>query len=166
MTKTYMVLFALLMFVLLLFLEEQEEYFEAVETYWPNVQAHWQKRTEFSKQHAQQFREGAALSQRVSAKLGQAAPDNRAEQIAREVEREVGYYLWLSQSKLKSLNNVSCVPADDLPGENCEMKLTLIGTDGKEKVLTSGWRFDEVDGKTTVVGNFQNPMKITYLEIK
>ena len=59
---------------------------------------------------------------------------------------------YIAASKLISVRDISCAPASPLPGENCEVTVTIEGSDGARHDMPGAWRFDEFDGRIEVVG--------------
>lgn len=153
MAKVYILLSTtFFLFSCTFFTPSKDDYFQAVKAYWPAMQARWKSDAEFSERHAASFREGAAMERRMSSRFRQAKPSGRFTDVAQKSEIAAKAERWLSLSRLKSISNIRCVPADKLPGENCEMQVHLIGVDGKEEQLNGTWRFDVIDNKISIVG--------------
>lgn len=53
---------------------------------------------------------------------------------------------------VQSVDQVRCMKHPSLSGDNCEVRLTLVTKDGKISYLPSKYRFDQINGKLTVVG--------------
>lgn len=131
------------------------DYFKAVERYWPEAQAEFKNQSAFYERHAEGFREGAELRRNVAASLGRSDDGVSTDNVASQSEANAEAARWLSEAKLTSVSNIRCVPANALPGENCEMEVVVTGTDGKEHKMGGAWRFDKIDDAITIVDMIQ-----------
>lgn len=130
----------------------EADYFEAIEDHWPNVQNDWLRKAEFAEGHAAAFQKGADLSKRVSKNLGVGDTSGSSLEIVEENTQKAEEARWASTSKPVSLTDLRCVLAEGLPGEVCEVRLQVRGTDGNKMDIDALWRFDEVRGELTIVG--------------
>lgn len=71
------------------------------------------------------------------------ANDARAEQEEAE---------YIANAEFVSARDISCAAASPLPGQNCEVTITIRGKDGEEDDLPAAYRFDELNGRIEIVG--------------
>ncbi|QTD57265.1 hypothetical protein [Parasphingorhabdus cellanae] len=132
------------------------EYKSAIEDFWPTAQAKWAEKAEFFDSHAESFRRGAELRRSVSASLGRQDDGASTDETANESADAARFSRWLSTAAVEDVENIRCVPAANLPGQNCEMEVLIKGLDGKDDKISGAWRFDKLDGKLAIVGYVQN----------
>lgn len=132
------------------------DYKSAVEDFWPTAQARWAEKAEFFDSHAESFRRGAELRRSVSASLGRKDDGASTDKTANESADAARFSRWLSTASVEDVENIRCIPATNLPGENCEMEIFIKGLDGKDDKISGAWRFDQLNGKLAIVGYVQN----------
>ena len=132
------------------------DYEAAIERRWPVEQQAQLDRAAFLEQHAESFERSAERSADIARRLG---TDNELADGARETaqnarfEQEEAEYI--AGSKLIAARDISCAPASPLPGQNCEVTVTIEGSDGERHDMPGAWRFDELDGRIEVVGTME-----------
>lgn len=147
----------LLIFCLSACAPSDADYADAVKRNWPNEQAAQRERAAFFTDHAKSFDEGAARSAEISAKLNS---DNEvgesAKEAANEARENAADAQWIGNAQITNVTDIRCADATPLPGKNCEMQLELKGADQQVRTLPAAYRFDNVDGKTTIVSSGGN----------
>lgn len=128
----------------------------AIERRWPVEQQAHLDRAAFLKQHAESFEESAERSADIARRLG---TDNELADGARETAKNARFEQqeaeYIAASKFISARDISCAPASPLPGQNCEVTVTIEGSDGERHDMPGAWRFDELDGRIEVVGTME-----------
>lgn len=135
----------------------EADYVAALERNWPAEQRAQKGRASFFADHATSFERSAERSADIARRLGTdnalSEDASRTAQSARLEQREAAY---IAAAKFVRARSISCAPASPLPGENCEAKVTIRGTDGEEHDIVLARRFDERDGQIEVVGTVGN----------
>ena len=132
------------------------DYEGAIERRWPIEQQAQLKRAAFLERHAESFERSAERSSRMEQCFG---TDNNLSESARETalnaraEQEEAEYI--AAAKLISVRDISCAPASPMPGQNCEVTVSIEGRDGERHDMSGAWRFDELDGQIEVVGTVE-----------
>ena len=131
---------------------QQADYDGAMERYWPKYLADQRRHVEF-------YEESIAATQRLE-RLDRLVPDSlstperREQPSARLLEERANLEKaqYFAQAKFERTSDVSCTPAQKLPGDNCELTVRYSGPDGElfEERFTA--RFHTVDGRLELVG--------------
>ena len=128
------------------------DYAGAIERNWPAEQQAQLGRAAFLANHARSFERSAERSADIARRLG---TDNELSDGARRTadnaraEQEEAEYI--ANAEFVSARDISCAPASPLPGQNCEVTITIRGKDGEEHDLPAAYRFDELDGRIEIV---------------
>ncbi len=133
------------------------DYLAAVKRHWPKEQAVMRERADFADNMASKFAESAARSAQITASLRPASGGDEVAKAhlatSKDNKAEADQARYLSQSTVTAVRDVRCAPAQGVPGDTCEMTVTIKGPDGKPHDVPGRWRFDQVGGALTVVGN-------------
>ena len=132
------------------------DYLMAVKRHWPGELAVMRQRADFAENMAKKFAESAARSAQITARLRPASVGDEVAKAhlatSKDNQAEADQARYLSNSTVTAVRDVRCAPAEGVPGDVCEMTVTIKGPDGKPHDVPGRWRFDQVGGSLAVVG--------------